>query len=79
VNRDQAKGAAYKLVGKMQEITGRVIGSKDLQIKGIQKQVLGNADTAIGNAKRDVTRLTALAVSSDQTRIAFKHDSIFER
>jgi hypothetical protein len=26
-----------------------------------------------------VTRLTALAVSSDQTRIAFKHDSIFER
>jgi uncharacterized protein YjbJ (UPF0337 family) len=60
VNKDQAKGAAYKLIGMMQETTGRVIGSKDLQIKGIQKQVMGNADTALGNAKRDVMRLKAL-------------------
>ena len=35
MNKDQVKGAAKDVVGKVQEQTGKLVGSKKQQIKGL--------------------------------------------
>jgi len=59
MNKDQIKGTANSLAGKLQTAAGKAIGSKEQERKGLQKQVLGSAETAIGEAKRDVKQVHA--------------------
>lgn len=54
MNKDQIKGNVKAATGKLQEAAGKVVDSKDQQRKGLQKQVVGNAEVAIADAKQGV-------------------------
>lgn len=51
MNKDQAKGAAKAIAGKVQERAGKLVGSKEQQAKGLEKQVLGKAQKHVGDVK----------------------------
>jgi len=51
MNKDQIKGTVKDAAGKLQETTGKVIGSNEQQLKGIKKQVDGHAQKAVGDIK----------------------------
>lgn len=59
MNKDQAKGAAKDVVGKVQQGAGKLTGSKEQQAKGVGKQVAGKVQKAFGDLKqaaKDATR-----------------------
>jgi uncharacterized protein YjbJ (UPF0337 family) len=51
MNKDQVKGKAKDIGGKIQEEVGKVVGSSEQQAKGLSKQVEGKAQEALGDAK----------------------------
>ena len=51
MNKDQVKGAAKDLVGKVQEEAGKLVGSKAQQVKGLNRQIAGTAQKTIGDVK----------------------------
>lgn len=51
MNKDQVKGVIKDAAGKVQETTGKVIGSPEQRAKGLAKQVEGKTQKGIGNAK----------------------------
>jgi len=58
MNKDQVNGTLKGAAGKVQEKTGKVIGSNDQRIKGIQKQAEGQAQKTAGDVKavlKDIT------------------------
>jgi uncharacterized protein YjbJ (UPF0337 family) len=56
MNKNQAHGMANEVMGKVQEQTGKLIGSKAQQAKGLQKQVAGHAEEKLGDAKAAIKR-----------------------
>ena len=54
MNKDQVKGTAKAIAGKIEEAAGRVTGSKEHEAKGLGKQVLGKAQKKYGDAKEAV-------------------------
>jgi uncharacterized protein YjbJ (UPF0337 family) len=54
MNKDQVKGALKDAAGKVQETTGKLIGSPEQELKGIKKQVVGQAQKAVGDIKEVV-------------------------
>jgi uncharacterized protein YjbJ (UPF0337 family) len=54
MNKDQVKGATKEVAGKIQEQTGRLVGSPEQEAKGIGKQVSGNVQKNVGNVKETV-------------------------
>jgi uncharacterized protein YjbJ (UPF0337 family) len=52
MNRDQVKGAAKDLAGKVQRKVGELTGSKTQQVKGAAKQVAGKVQKGVGNVKQ---------------------------
>ncbi|MEN3297239.1 MAG: hypothetical protein V7642_6492 [Burkholderiales bacterium] len=55
MNKDQVKGATKEAVGKVQEKAGRLVGSPEQEAKGIGKQVAGNVQKNVGDAKENVS------------------------
>lgn len=51
MNKDQVKGTAKDMAGKVQEEVGKLVGSKEQQAKGLGKQISGNAQKIYGDAK----------------------------
>jgi uncharacterized protein YjbJ (UPF0337 family) len=51
MNKDQIKGEAKDIAGKIQEEAGKLTGSKEQQAKGLGKQVEGKAQKGLGDAK----------------------------
>jgi uncharacterized protein YjbJ (UPF0337 family) len=51
VNKDQVKGTAKDIAGKMQETVGQVTGSTSQQVKGIGKQIEGKVQKTVGDIK----------------------------
>jgi len=51
MNKDQIKGAAKNVAGKVQQKAGELTGSKEQQVKGLGKQVAGKTQKAVGDAK----------------------------
>jgi len=58
MNKDQAKGAAKGMGGKMQEGLGKLVGNEDQQVKGINKQITGKAQETVGDLKEMVKNST---------------------
>jgi len=58
MNKDQVKGAAKDIAGKVQEEAGKVVGSTEQQAKGLKKQVEGKVQQNIGNLKEAVKGAT---------------------
>ena len=51
MNRNQMKGAAKNVAGKVQQKLGELTGNKPQQAKGIAKQVQGNVQRGAGNVE----------------------------
>lgn len=51
MNKNQVKGALKDVAGKVQEEVGKLVGSKEQQIKGLGKQISGKAEKTYGDAK----------------------------
>ena len=51
MNKDQVKGAAKDVAGKIQQKTGEALGSTEQQAKGIARQIEGKAQEKVGDAK----------------------------
>jgi uncharacterized protein YjbJ (UPF0337 family) len=56
MNRNQAKGMANDVAGKIQRKVGEVTGSSDQQIKGGAKQVEGKVQRGLGDAEQAADR-----------------------
>ncbi len=54
MNKDQVKGSLKDAAGKVQETTGKVIGSNAQSLKGMKKQVEGKAQKTFGDIKEVV-------------------------
>jgi uncharacterized protein YjbJ (UPF0337 family) len=54
MNKDQVKGGAKDVVGKVQEEAGKLVGSKEQQIKGLSKQISGKAQKGVGDVEQSV-------------------------
>jgi uncharacterized protein YjbJ (UPF0337 family) len=54
MNKDQVKGTAKEVAGKIQQGVGRAIDSDEQQVKGLGKQIEGNAQKNFGNLKEAV-------------------------
>jgi uncharacterized protein YjbJ (UPF0337 family) len=57
MNKDQVKGGAKDIAGKIQEAAGKLTGSKEQQAKGLAKQVAGKLQKGAGDAKESVKDL----------------------
>lgn len=51
MNKDQVKGTAKDVAGKIQRKTGELTGSTTQQAKGLSKQVEGKVQKKVGDAK----------------------------
>jgi len=54
MNKDQAKGAAKDIGGKLQEEAGKIVGSKEQQAKGLKNQIEGKLQEGLGDLKEAV-------------------------
>ena len=52
MNKDQVKGKARNIAGKVQEQAGKLVGSKAQQVKGLSKQISWKAQESFGNVKQ---------------------------
>jgi uncharacterized protein YjbJ (UPF0337 family) len=51
MNKDQIKGAARDVVGKVQQQAGKLAGSRKQQAKGLVKRISGKLQKGIGDAR----------------------------
>jgi uncharacterized protein YjbJ (UPF0337 family) len=59
MNKDQIKGTARDVAGKLQQEAGKLVGSHKQQAKGLAKQVSGKIQKGVGDAKevlKDATK-----------------------
>jgi len=54
MNKDQVKGGAKVVAGKVQEQAGKLVGSKKQQVKGLSKQIAGKLQKGVGDVKQSV-------------------------
>lgn len=54
MNKDQVKGVAKEIAGKLQQEAGKLVGSEKQQAKGIAKQIAGKAQKTVGDVKKSV-------------------------
>ena len=54
MNKDQVKGTAKDIAGKVQEGAGKVTGDREQEAKGLAKQVEGKTQKKVGDAKETV-------------------------
>jgi uncharacterized protein YjbJ (UPF0337 family) len=57
MNKDQVKGAAKNVAGKVQQQVGKLTGSKEQQIKGLSRQISGQAQKEVGDIKQSIKEL----------------------
>jgi uncharacterized protein YjbJ (UPF0337 family) len=51
MNKDQVKGAAKDVAGKIQEKTGKLVGNPTQEVKGMKHQMEGKMQEQVGNVK----------------------------
>lgn len=56
MNKDQVKGKAKNIGGKIQEEVGKAVGSSEQQAKGLSKQVEGKVQEAYGDVKEEIVK-----------------------
>jgi uncharacterized protein YjbJ (UPF0337 family) len=52
MNRDQVKGAAKDVAGKVQQRVGELTGNRTQQAKGAARQVEGKVQKGVGNVEQ---------------------------
>jgi uncharacterized protein YjbJ (UPF0337 family) len=56
INKDQVQGRAEEAQGKVKEVVGKVVGNKDLEVKGNIQKNGGAVQASVGNAKEDIEK-----------------------
>ena len=56
MNRDQVKGDAKNVAGKVQQKVGELTGNKTQQAKGLAKQVEGNVQKGVGDVEQAIDK-----------------------
>ena len=56
MNKDQVEGRKKEVTGKMKEVAGKIIGDKEMEVKGKVKNQLGKAQAGYGDVKSDVKK-----------------------
>ena len=51
MNKDQIEGSIKDAAGNVQQKIGEIVGNPKQQMKGVQKQIKGKTQKAIGNVK----------------------------
>lgn len=51
MNKDQVKGAAKEVGGKVQRKVGEVTGNESQQVKGLKRQVEGKVQKKVGDVR----------------------------
>jgi uncharacterized protein YjbJ (UPF0337 family) len=51
MNKDQVKGTAKEIGGKIQKEVGKAVGSTEQQVKGMKNQTEGNIQQKAGDLK----------------------------
>ncbi len=54
MNKDQVKGTAKDIAGKVQREVGELTGDKEQQAKGLAKQAEGKVQKGVGDAKESI-------------------------
>jgi len=54
MNKNQVKGVARDVAGKVQQQAGKLVGSKKQQIKGLSKQISGKTQKAVGDVEQSI-------------------------
>jgi uncharacterized protein YjbJ (UPF0337 family) len=54
MNKDQVKGKAKDIGGKIQEEVGKVVGSSKQQAEGLENQAEGKVQEKVGNLKENL-------------------------
>jgi uncharacterized protein YjbJ (UPF0337 family) len=57
MNKNQVKGVAKDVAGKVQEESGKLVGSDDQQVKGLSKQIAGKVQKSVGDTQQAVKNL----------------------
>ena len=55
MNKDQVKGAAKDLGGKIQQEVGKLVGSTEQQAKGLKNQAEGELQEHLGDLKENAS------------------------
>ena len=83
MNKENIKGLFNVFAGQLQERAGQLLGNKDQQAKGLIRQVIGRAESAIGNIRDSVPKkVEAAQTVSDRTdpRVLFDESAkLFNR
>lgn len=58
MNKDQMKGKAKDLAGKMQREVGKATGDTSQEAKGIKNQMVGKTQKTVGNIKEGIKNAT---------------------
>lgn len=53
MNKDQVEGRVDQSMGKVKEVTGKLVGNKKLQTKGLSEQAKGRVQTVYGDTKEN--------------------------
>ena len=51
MDNENIKGAAQKIKGKIEEVAGKVVGDKELELRGKADQLAGAVREAVGDAR----------------------------
>jgi uncharacterized protein YjbJ (UPF0337 family) len=57
VNKNQIKGTAKNIAGKLQQQAGKLVGNRKQQIKGLEKQVSGKLQKGVGDATEAIDKI----------------------
>ena len=58
MNKDQVKGRAEEAIGKVKEGVGKVVGNKDLEVKGHIQKKFGADQASAGDVKHTIEKET---------------------
>lgn len=56
MNKNQIQGKADEATGKIKEVTGKLIGDKQMETEGKAKKVGGKIEGALGDIKENVKK-----------------------
>jgi uncharacterized protein YjbJ (UPF0337 family) len=56
INKEQVKGRLAEAKGRVKELTGRVVGDKDLAVKGEAQKIAGAVLATVGDAEEAVKK-----------------------
>ena len=56
MNKDQVKGRIEEAKGTVKEVTGKVVGNEELEVKGNIQKNLGKVQAGVGDIKEDIKK-----------------------